>query len=98
MAQNHMVGLFEIDPQHMKVYTGKSINSARVFVKPEDPVTSNGPTILVNPRGTIEATLAFSPNIKSISCSLTTTSPTSVNQCEFLGNQVTPGFHASAAW
>jgi len=27
LAQNHMVGLFEIDPQHMKVYISKSINT-----------------------------------------------------------------------
>ena len=59
-------------------------------------VTSKEPTFSVNHRETIEATLVFSPNMKSISCSLTTTSPTSINQCEFLGNQVTSGFHASA--
>jgi len=44
LAQNHMVGLFEINLQHMKVYISKSINSAHMFVKPEDPVTSNEPT------------------------------------------------------
>ena len=26
LAQNHIVGLFEKIPQHMKVYVGKSIN------------------------------------------------------------------------
>jgi len=58
LAQNHVVGLFEIDPQHMKVYVSKSINGACVFVKPEDPVTLNEPTFSVNQRETIEATLA----------------------------------------
>ena len=70
--------------------------SACMFIKPGDTVTSNEPIFPINHRETIEATLVFSPNIKSSSCSLTTTSPTSINQCEFLGNQVTPGFRASA--
>jgi len=39
LAQNHMIGLFEINPQHTTVYISKSINRAHVFVKPEDPVT-----------------------------------------------------------
>ena len=85
LAQNDMVGLFEMGPQHMKIYVSKSINSAHVFVKPEDLVTTNEPTFPIHYGETIEATLVFSPNIKSISCSLTTTNPRSINQCEFLG-------------
>ena len=65
LAQNHMVGLFEIDQQHMKVYVSKSIDSARVFVNLEDPVTSNEPTFPVNPGETIETTLVFSQKISS---------------------------------
>ena len=97
LAQNRMIGLFEIEEQHMKVFVSKSIDSAHLFVKPEDPAIANEPTFSVKPRETIEVTLVFSPNIKSISFSLTTTSLTSINQCEFLGNQVTPGFRASTS-
>jgi len=51
LAQNHLVSLFEIDPQDMKVYVSKSINNtAHMFVKPEDPVTSNEPTLSINYR------------------------------------------------
>jgi len=59
LAQNHILGQFEINPHHMKVYVSKSINSARVFVKPEDPMKLNEPTFAVN-RETIEATFVFS--------------------------------------
>jgi len=48
LAHNHRLGLFEIDPQHMKVYVSKSINSARLFVKLEDSVTSTEPTFTIN--------------------------------------------------
>lgn len=50
----------------MKVYISKTINSARMFVKPEDSVTLNEPTFLVNHREAIEATIVFSPNTKSM--------------------------------
>ena len=53
LAQNHMVGLFEIDPQHMKFTSVNQLllnNSVRVFVNPEDPLTSNELTEkLLNP-------------------------------------------------
>ena len=57
LAQNHMVGLFEIDSQHVKVYISKSLNSARVFVKTEDSVKSSEPTFPIYHRETTEATL-----------------------------------------
>jgi len=44
LNENNMVGLFEIDPQNMKIYVSKSIDSAHVFVKSEAlvrTVTSN---------------------------------------------------------
>ena len=57
LAQNHMAGLFEVDPQHIKVYVSKSVDSAGMFCKPENPDTSNEPIFSINHRETIEATL-----------------------------------------